>query len=164
MKKDITKKRLPEQMRERLRSDFRLIAEYASCKNKKVKLEELIADRNHVIRHPEEFLDAMSAVAGDKRYEQITTRICERAEERKEDITMCLIAEELENRGIQKGIEQGIQKGFSKGRLEGAKSMKETVARNMFIRNMTEEDTAAVCEESLEQVQAWFAKWSTDAR
>lgn len=156
MKKDITKKRLPEQMRERLRSDFRLIAEYASCKNKKVKLEELIADRNHVIRHPEEFLDAMSAVAGDKRYEQIKTRICERAEERKEDITMCLIAEELENRGIQKG--------FSKGRLEGAKSMKETVARNMFIRNMTEEDTAAVCEESLEQVQAWFAKWSTDAR
>lgn len=156
--------RLPEQMRECLRSDFRLIAEYASCKNKKVKLEELIADRNHVIRHPEEFLDALSAVAGDKRYEQIKTRICERAEERKEDITMCLIAEELENRGIQKGIEQGIQKGFSKGRLEGAKSMKETVARNMFIRNMTEEDTAAVCEESLEQVQAWFAKWSMDVR
>lgn len=143
-------------MRERLRSDFRLIAEYASCKNKKVKLEELIADRNHVIRHPEEFLDALSAVAGDKRYEQIKIRICERAEERKEDITMCLIAEELEN--------SGIQKGFSKGRLEGAKSMKETVARNMFIRNMTEEDTAAVCEESLEQVQAWFAKWSTDVR
>lgn len=148
--------RLPESVRNRLQSDFRLIAEYAACKNKITKLEELIADRNHVIRHPEEFLDALSAVAGDKRYERIKEQLRERAEEKKEDITMCLIAEALENKGIQEGL--------SMGRQEGAKSKAETVARNMFARDISAEDTAAICEESLEQIRAWFAQWRKDAQ
>lgn len=146
--------RLPESVRNRLISDFRLIVEYAACKNKLVKLEELIADRNHVIRHPEEFLDSLSAVAGDSRYTRIKRQLQERAEERKEDITMCLIAEALENRGIQKGIDQGIQQGFQQGI--------QSVAKNMFIRNMSEEATAAICEESLEQVHIWFTQWRNE--
>lgn len=150
--------RLPESVRNRLTSDFRLIVEYAACKNKLAKLEELIADRNHVIRHPEEFLDSLSAVAGDSRYTRIKRQLQERAEERKEDITMCLIAEALENRGIQKGIDQGIQQGIQQGFQQGIQS----VAKNMFIRNMSEEATAAICEESLEQVHIWFTQWRNE--
>ena len=64
---------------------------------------------------------------------------------------MCIIAEELENRGIRQGIQQGIQIGI------------ETTARNMFKRNMTAEDAAAICEVSLTQAQAWFAKWQKES-
>lgn len=156
--------RLPEAVRNRLQSDFRLIADYAACKDKIEKLEELIADRNHVIRHPEEFLDALSAVAGDKRYERVKIQLRERAEEKKEDITMCLIAEALENKGIQEGLKKGRQEGLSKGRREGAKSKAETIARNMFARDMSAEDTAAICEESLEQIRNWFAGWRKEVQ
>ena len=71
---------------------------------------------------------------------------------------MCLIAEALENRGIQKGIDQGIQQGIQQGFQQGIQS----VAKNMFIRNMSEEATAAICEESLEQVHIWFTQWRNE--
>lgn len=76
--------RLPEEVREKLTSDFRIIADYAACKNKPEKLKKLIEDEHQVIRHPEEFLDALSAVAGDRRYEKIKAQIWERKEIEKE--------------------------------------------------------------------------------
>ena len=36
---------------------------------------------------------------------------------------MCVIAEKLENRGIQKGIEQGIEQGIERGQLLLIKNM-----------------------------------------
>ena len=98
---------LPDEVRRRLKSDFRLLAEYAANKNCPEKLKKLLREDSQVIRHPEEFLDALSAVAGDVRYEEIKEQIFERRE--KEALTMCIVAEELENTGIKKGIEQGIE-------------------------------------------------------
>ena len=60
---------------------------------------------------------------------------------------MCVLIDEWENRGIEKGIEKG------------AYTKAKTIARNMYLRNMTPEDTAAICEESPEQVLSWFAEW-----
>ena len=42
-----------------------------------------------------------------------------------ENVTMCVIAEKLENRGIQKGIEQGIEQGIERGQLLLIKKMIE---------------------------------------
>lgn len=103
-----------------------------------------MADQTHPIRHPEEFLDVLSAVSGDRRYQALAPLLQER---REEDVTMCIIAEELENRGIRQGIQIGI----------------EATARNMFKRNMTAEDAAAICEVSLAQAQAWFVKWQKES-
>jgi len=52
-----------------------------------------------------------------------------------------------------------VQEGRREGQAEGAMSKAQTVAHNMFNRSMSAEDTAAICEESLEQVQMWFAEW-----
>lgn len=51
---------------------------------------------------------------------------------------MCLMAEELENRGIQKGI--------------------QSVARNKFLSNMSEETTAAICKESPMLLDCFFSQ------
>ena len=67
-------------------------------------------DKVHTIKHPEEFLDMLSEVASDKRYKNVKEKLLKNEEE---DVTMCVIAEKLENRGIQKGIEQGIEQGIS---------------------------------------------------
>ena len=58
--------------------------------------------------HPEEFLEMLSEVANDKRYKNAKEKLLKNEEE---NVTMCVIAEKLENRGIQKGIEQGIERG-----------------------------------------------------
>jgi len=81
-----------------------LIAEYAARRQDPKQLEELLEDKVHTIKHPEEFLDMLSEVASDKRYKNAKEKILENKEE---NVTMCVIAEKLENRGIQKGIERG---------------------------------------------------------
>lgn len=150
---------LPKETRIRLSSDFRLIAEYAACKSDPEALKRLLSDQSRRIRHPEELLDTLSVAAGDRRYREIKKQIMKRTE--KEELTMCIIAEELENRGIKKGLEKGMKKGRREGMAAGSRTKAETVARNMFLRDMPAEDTAAICEESLEQILAWYEAWSS---
>ena len=71
----------------------------------------------------------LSEVANDKRYKNAKEKLLKNEEE---NVTMCVIAEKLENRGIQKGIEQGIERGqvlliknlIEDGRLEIAEGAK----------------------------------------
>ena len=102
-------RKIPQEIREKLTSDFRLIAEYAARRQDSKQLEELLEDKVHTIKHPEEFLDMLSEVANDKRYKNAKEKLLQNKEE---DVTMCVIAEKLENRGIEKGIERGIEKGI----------------------------------------------------
>lgn len=60
---------------------------------------------------------------------------------------MCLAIQEM----IEDGKREGIQQGLA--------SKSETVAKNMFSRGMSVEDAAAICEESLKQVQIWYDAW-----
>lgn len=112
---------LPPEVRSRLTSDFRLIAEYLACCDSKEQLEAVMTDQLHTICHPEEFLDALSAISQDPRYRRLAQDLNSHSEkesschpdfQRKERFTMYMIAEELENRGIKKGIEQGIEQGI----------------------------------------------------
>lgn len=62
-------------------------------------------------------------------------------------------------KGLQDWMISERQEGHLEGQAEGAMSKAQTVAHNMFKRNMSAEDAAAICEESLEQMQKWFAEW-----
>lgn len=148
--------KLSKEDRGRLTSDFRLLAEYVALKDDLEMLTHYMREQNQPIRHPEEFLDVLSTVSGDKRYRSIQKQILERVEDGEEEVTMCVLIDEFENRGRQKGIEEGIQKGIQ----EGSNAKTQLIAHNMFLRGMSEEDTAAICEESSEQIRSWFAEWS----
>lgn len=62
------------------------------------------------IRHPAEFLDMMETIASDRRYREIKGQVLKRIE--KEEATMCVIADEFENRGIAVGLEIGRKEGL----------------------------------------------------
>lgn len=66
-------------------------------------------------------------------------------------VNMCRALTEL----IQDGRMQGLQEGLQKGALEKSKK----IAHNMFLRNMSAEDAAALCSEDLELVRSWYQEW-----
>lgn len=77
-----------------------------------------MADRKRVIRHPEEFLDAMSEVASDGRYKIIKEQMQEKAVkgEKEEEVTMWKIEDEIENRGEMLKMIDLIRKKCQKGK------------------------------------------------
>ena len=77
-------------------------------------LEELLEDKVHTIKHPEEFLDMLSEVASDKRYKNVKEKLLKNEEE---NVTMCVIAEKLENRGIERGRLLGEREGMERGQF-----------------------------------------------
>lgn len=64
---------------------------------------------------------------------------------------MCQALDEI----MEDGIQIGISRGISQGTLAKAK----TIAHNMYLRRMTAEDVAAICEEDAGVVKKWFAGW-----
>ena len=91
------------------KSDFRLVADYFVQMRKNKGYEP----PKETIRHVHEFLQLMSAMTGDHRYEEAY----ESAERRPSN--MCEVLDAVENRGIEKGIEQGIEKGIEQGIEKG---------------------------------------------
>ena len=107
---------LPEEVRNRFRSDFRILAEYAASRGNMEQWEKFVETYQKGIVHPEELLDTLSALSGDPRYEAVKEKIIEEESKgKKGEIKMCEFAEKMEQRGIQKGIRQGIQEGIREG-------------------------------------------------
>lgn len=92
--------------RKKYKSDFRNIVDYLACKKNSRKLEAYMRDASRKIEHPEEFLDLMGSISNDARYRKIVESI--RKHKEKGEVSMCIIAEELENRGMEKGMEKGM--------------------------------------------------------
>ena len=93
------------------KSDFWILADY---------LYQMRVNKNYVadkksIGHIEELLMLMSAMTGDKRFEEIIDEA-----NTKEVVNMCEVLDIVEARGIEKGIEKGREEGIEKGREEGA--------------------------------------------
>lgn len=122
----------PKEVRERMTSDFRLLLDYMACKNNPEEMKEFMSDKERVIRHPEEFLDAMSEVASDGRYKIIKEQMVEKAEsgEKEENVTMWKIEDEIENRGELLKIITQTKKKYQKGKsvLEVADALEEEVS------------------------------------
>ena len=88
------------------KSDFWILADY---------LYQMRVNRNYVadkksIAHIEELLMLMSAMTGDKRFEEIIYEA-----NTKEVVNMCEVLDIVEARGIEKGIEKGREKGREEG-------------------------------------------------
>lgn len=100
----------------RLTSDFRFVAEFCAGRKKAVKLKALFAEDTRKIQYPEELLDLLAEVTGDKRFQEIIGSI---AKKKGEEITMCTMVDEL----VQSGMEQGI----SLGRMEILELVKKMI-------------------------------------
>ena len=135
---------LPEEVQNRFQSDFRILAEYAACRSEPEKWKGFMKNYDGTIVHPEELLDALSAVASDSRYKEIKERLVqnENGEKKEGGLKMCVVAEDLENIGIQKGIQKGIKEGASQELRKGI--------RNMLRNGLPEEMVFAVTECSRE--------------
>ena len=107
-------KKLPEDVRKRLTSDFRLIAEYVACRDQPQKLDELLADDSIVIKHPEEFFDMLGEITSDRRFVEVKEMLTQK--EREEGVTMCEGLDRIENRGIMIGEKRGEKRGEKKER------------------------------------------------
>jgi len=84
------------------KSDFWILADY---------LYQMRVNKNYVadkksIAHIEELLMLMSAMTGDKRFEEIIDEA-----NTKEVVNMCEVLDIVEARGIEKGIEKGREEG-----------------------------------------------------
>ena len=95
---------LEDEIIERFESDFRLVARFFKDK----RAGNLEFSKEDKITHCEEFLDFLAVFTSDKRYLEIKQELMKKEKEG-ENITMCSIAQALEEKGIQQGIQQGIQ-------------------------------------------------------
>ena len=120
-------RKIPKEIREKLTSDFRLIAEYAARRQDPELLEALMEDKVHTIKHPEEFLDMLSEVAKDKQYKEVKEKLMV---EEEENVTMCVIADKLVKRGIEQGKllgeKDGMERGIERGQLLAVCSLVKT--------------------------------------
>lgn len=95
---------LPKDTRNKLNSDFKIIADFFTERRSNKKY----SPSNEEIKHEMAVLNMIRVFTGDKRYDEIKAAIKSK-KERGEVISMCTFADEMENRGIQKGIRQGIR-------------------------------------------------------
>ncbi|MCD7906935.1 MAG: hypothetical protein LUH04_04460 [Clostridium sp.] len=63
--------------------------------------------------------------------------------------------------GKKEGLLLGKKEGLLLGRQQGALGKTKAVARNMYLRGMSAEDAAAICEVDAVLVRQWFETWDT---
>ena len=101
---------LTEEQLAQFESDFGIVANFFVQKRKN---KDYIPEDARMIRHVDEVLKLLSVMTGDSRYESILS------DGVKEGISMCDVAERLEQRGIRRGIEQGLGLGREQGIKQG---------------------------------------------
>lgn len=116
------------------------------------------AVRNYVAENQDSFeqlsedaYDVIAVMAHSKELEDVK----ERYREKGGKINMCEAIRGM----IEDGRLEGRREGKLEGRREGELKAKQIVARNMYLRGMSEEDTSGLCEEDIELVRQWFRKW-----
>lgn len=107
---------LPEEIREQLTSDFRIVADYFCAVREGRELE--FRNDQREFRHVAELMEFFRIFTKDPRYEEYLPGVVERAK-KGEKINMCTLLEYAE----QKGLEQGIEKGIEQGKLESQKEI-----------------------------------------
>ncbi len=130
--------KLPPEVRERFTSDVRLLVEYLACKNDPEKIIKLAHKMSQTISHPEDLLDAFFTLTKDQRYNGIKDTIINKP---KEEMTMCVMLDIFENRGIEKGKAEGRAEGKAEGRAEGKAEGKVEGKAEDIIELLEEYDT-----------------------
>ena len=132
---------LEDDVIERFSSDFKLVAKYLK-KRRLGKIEDLAQDRQR-IKHVEAVLDLFRVFTKDERYENLLTGNIKYMAKKGEDVSMCIVLDTIEQRGIEKGISQGrlglLKKWVMNKKItleEAAEEMEMTVAelQEMFAK------------------------------
>ena len=100
---------LTEEERERLTSDFRVVAEYLACDGDFEKWKEFVGTGDWEVRHVEALLDFLGEISRDERFYRLLERIREKEEE---EWKMCKILDEYEKIGVERGREEGRFEGM----------------------------------------------------
>jgi len=88
--------------RMRLKSDFRIVAEYLACKDDIEEWEEFLKE-DPQIRHVEALLDVLGAISKDEKYDTLLELI--RKKGQKEEWSMCYVLDEYMRRGLETSLE-----------------------------------------------------------
>lgn len=134
---------LPEVIRQRFKSDMRIVVDY------------LAEGKNYVpskqrIEHVEALLLMLKELTQDERYEEIISSL--REEERETGgMSMCELLDKYENRGLERGISQGI----SQGKIETLLQNIQALMRNMKV---TAEEAMKILDVPVEERAEYLAK------
>ncbi len=129
---------------ERFQTDLQNVFRFIQCAEDRNAMKLLAEQDTAGLRAMEEdTFDVITALTGTRELEAVKETCMEEGGQ----IDMCRAIREL------------IAEGRSEGRSEGIRSKAEIVARNMFLRGISAEDAAAICEEDIEQVRRWYRSW-----
>jgi len=149
----------PEQFQSDIREVFGFLQ---TSKDKHALLEFVEKHRERFEQLQEDAYDLIAVLTG-------SAELAEHKMERQNEggtFNMCEglkgLIEDGRLEGLADGIRQGLADGRRQGLADGSVSKARTVARNMFLRGMSAEDTAAICEEDLELIRAWFREWGKE--
>lgn len=106
---------LPKEVREQFTSDFRIVTEYFHAVRTGTLDEFYNSLEAHTgFRHVEAMLDFLQAFSRDARYAEAKPELTA-MKGKGEEVTMCVLLDYAENKGIRKGISQGISQGIETG-------------------------------------------------
>lgn len=122
------------------RTDLREVFEFLGHSgDKEAERSYVFQNQDKFERLSEDAYDVIAVMAQSKELEDVK----EKYREKGRRINMC----------------DAIRGMIEDGRMEGRLEAKQTVARNMYLRGMKEEDAAGLCEEDIEVVKSWFQEW-----
>ena len=99
----IDMKRLPEDVRCKFKSDFRVVAEYMARQGDHKAVRDYVHNDRTVLTHPGAVIDLFGALTGKKDYKIIREAI-ENKQKKKEEVTMVYIEDVWLREGMQQGI------------------------------------------------------------
>ena len=143
---------LSEEERARLKSDFRLVAEYVAREDDEEKLDQFFRENRQEIRHEEEFLDIMGELTGKKYHREILKTIKEEKGTEGGGIRMFDLITKYEEKGRLKGKEEGKREGRREGRREGKRIGRRTGRREGRREGRLEGIRALICDNRSNQV------------
>ena len=130
---------LPEEIRKRFKSDFKVVADFFAERRLKIYNPY---EHMEKIKHVEAVLEMLKVYTKDERYGELEEIILRNNSEG--SVSMCEILDEYERRGIEKGKEEGI--------IEGRKEGTVSAFVKMVIKNkITIEEACEELNMSLEQ-------------
>ena len=133
-------------------TDLREVFGFIGFSGDKTAVRNYVAEnRDSFEQLSEDAYDVIAVMAHSKELEDVK----ERYREKGGKINMCEAIRGM----IEDGRLEGRREGKLEGRREGELKAKQIVVRNMYLRGMSEEDTAGLCEEDIELVRQWFRKW-----
>lgn len=112
---------LTPKVRARFHSDMRIIVDFLAERDED-KMKGGYEPPKQEMKHPEEVLSMLKALAGDERFEEILKRLKEQADREaagKEGITMCRLLDSYWDDGVNTGIERGKAEGLAEGKAQG---------------------------------------------